>query len=46
MTPIIAEKLNPLPVRLSYIFRAAGWSHDGSKQTVKQHRAREWQLTA
>lgn len=30
----------PLPLRdrLSYVFRAPGWSHDGSRQTVKQMR--------
>ncbi|MFQ5639003.1 MAG: hypothetical protein ACE5IR_13550 [bacterium] len=32
---------NPLVVRLSYIFRALGWSPDGSRKTVKQLRAEQ-----
>ncbi len=27
---------NPVAVRLAYVFRAPGWSHDGSRKTVKQ----------
>jgi len=30
------RKPNPLSVRLGYIFRPPGWSHDGSRKTVKQ----------
>ncbi len=33
------KKPNPLFMRMNYIFRAPGWRHDGSKQTVKRMRA-------
>ena len=33
------KKPNPLQIRLSYVWRAPGWSHDDSKKTAKQLRA-------
>ena len=35
------KKPNPLPVRLSYILKPPGWSHDGSRKTTKEMRVEE-----
>ena len=32
------KKKLPLRVRLNYLFKAPGWSHDGSSKTAEQYR--------